>query len=424
MKIIIVLLAIAAALWQPAAAQTAPDLGILWQKEIPGLDVKYAKFSHDGQFVHLSVGNNIKKMAIETGEIVLTFDNPTGKDLWSFEISGMGNFIVSHDGNGKMNLWDVNLGKMVKEYSSSNIPNIGNIHYADISPDESKLYLSVFYGGSYYLLIYNLLEDKEIKRIKFEEQLHKLKVSHDGKYLVTGLYYEDMNKGIMNKLILWETETWQQVAVLEDIEGNDSYTNLKFSPNDAYLGSVRMLPYDVHIFDLNTKILIKTSETNRKCNNIEFLPDNIHFLLNYFTWNEEHDLELHNFKERIKNYKYSVGILESFDSNQIWKIFACRTPNFILLTNGITSVNEGNSDNNILMYFDDGKVHLDFTGIVTYPVNVTIYDIVGNVIHSEIIMDLLPNLKYELKADLPSGLFIGKIITGNKEYTFKLNIVR
>jgi hypothetical protein len=428
MKKFFLFLAIAAAMWQPAAAQTAPDLGILWQKEYPGINIYFAKFSKDGQFIYFSSDKKIGVLSAETGELLPGFDFET-EFLYAqdFNISGNGNYLILNSGNITY-VFDVNSKKMIKEISKKTIPTISNTYCSDISPDGSMLYIGINSVGSYYVLVFNLLEDKEVTRFKVEGQIKKIKLSNDGRFFVTGsIYQEQFSKKYYDKLILWDAVTNEQVAVLEDIEGSGvGYRHIKYSSNDIYLGSVRNVPYDVHIFDLTTKQMIKTSDISRKCVDVLFLPDNFHFLLAFYDIvKNERTLEMHDFEKQLKVYSIPfTGNLEVYDFSGTWKIFCTLSPTIAMLTNKPTSVNESNPDNNIKLFYENGKVIIEALVSVINPINISLYDIAGNVIYSETLIDFPINSKQSLNVSLHSGFYIGKATTDFKEYTYKLNIIR
>jgi hypothetical protein len=57
-------------------------------------------------------------------------------------------------------------------------------------------------------------------------------------------------------------------------------------------------------------------------------------------------------------------------------------------------------------------------------VNIVISDILGKQLYEETIQGVQINNNYEINAILPSGLYICRIITGQNEYSQKIQIVR
>ena len=415
-------------------AQTAPDLGILWQKEYPDLNIQFAKFSKDGQYVYLATERNILKMSAETGEILSTFDNtglPTIYKIFSLSISNSGNYLAANDGYGEICIWDTRtekpykailFGERGKDSSSSN---------AVFTSDEKFLIINFYImnpkDNPEYIIVYNLETDEQVARWHVPGLVSQIAISHDGKYFVTGTAYMDnFTQKWYNKLILWETGTWKQAAVLEDVEGQvDGYSRIKFSYNDGFLGSVRGSLYNVHIFDLSTKQFIKSSENGRMCGNMEFLPDNQHFLFLYYDpKKEEHSIELHDFNNFIKSYSVRAGIVDSYDSSGIWKIFCYAWNTFSMLSNQTTSVTEKQKENVFRIYYDNGMVIIEMNSNLIFPTDFKIYNILGNTLYSSSIPEATRNNIYNVNINLLSGLYVCKITSGNNEYSIKFEVSR
>ncbi len=411
-------------------------LDVVWQKEIPGLDVSQAKFSADGRYLYLAVGTEIRKMSVETGEVVSTFDNtglPSIAELYHMNVSSLGNYVYANNGNGEICIWDTKTERPYKTILFGERGKDSTANCVIMTPDEKYLLICMaIKDGSdnhpNYVTVYDLETEVQITKIYVQGHIDLIQLSHDGKHFVTGTSYKNYMNEYYNRLVLWSTDSMKQVAVLEDVKATYSgYSKLCFSPDDKYLGCNREEPingsYYAAIFNLSSNKMIINSDIERQCNNVVFLPDNQHFLFNYFTWGGDHDLELHSYTEMIKNYKYAVGIIETYDSNGVWKIFACRIPNFMMLTNTTSAVFE-NPDNDVTLNIVDNNILVSFTNSVIVPIVITIYDLIGNTVHQETINELSIGSTYQVNAELPSGLYISKIQSGEKNYNFKFEIVR
>jgi hypothetical protein len=427
-KKLFILLAIAAAMWQPISAQTAPDLGILWQKEYPGIDIQFAKFSKDGQFVYFASDKKIGIMSAETGELLPGFDLIMDFAAEDLNITQDGKYLAVTTGSSTTYILNTITKELVKEFSEKTLDAVKIIYHSDISPDGNFLYLSILGNDDYfYILIYNVQEDKEVKRLLTEGHVSKIKSTHDGRYFAAGIAYKDIYEKWYNKLILWETGTWKEVAVLEDVEGHNSgYRNIEFSFNDNYLGSTRLLPNDVHIFSLQSKKLIKTTEPSKLCGGILFLPDNQHFLLAFYDENiNERTIELHDFEKMLNFFPfYCIATLNVYDDNSNWKIFGSLVNNIAMLTNKPNTVIETNPDNNINLFYEYDKIILQTIILNSLQINISVTDIAGKTIFQEKISDVQANSKIIIDIELPSGIYLVKATANNKNYTFKIEVAR
>ncbi len=414
-------------------AQAAPDLGILWQKEYQDIDIKFAKFSKDGQFVYCATETNILKMSAETGEILSTFDNAGLSSitwLFSLAISNSGNYLAASNGRN-ICIWDTRTEKPFKSIVFGDDGKDSTCKNAVFTLDEKYLIITMRIKDGTdkepnYIMVYDLETDKQVKCWYVSGILNPIAISHDGKYFATGIAYQDFLQRWYNKIILWETGTWIQSAMLENVEGNsEGYSRIKFSYNDRYLGSIRGSLRTAYIFDLSSKQVIKSSENGRMCGNLEFLPDNQHFLFLYYDQKkEEHSIELHDFNNFIKSYSVRAGIVDSYDSSGIWKIFCYAWNTFSMLSNQTTSVTEKQKENVFRIYYDNGMVIIEMNSNLIFPTDFKIYNILGNTLYSSSIPEATRNNIYNVNINLLSGLYVCKITSGNNEYSIKFQVSR
>ncbi len=419
------------------SAQTGTlGLDIVWQKEIPGLDVSQAKFSADGKYLYLAVGTEIRKMSVETGEVVSTFDNtglPSIAKLYHMNVSSLGNYVYANNGNGEICIWDTKTERPYKTILFGERGKDSTANCVIMTPDEKYLLICMaIKDGSdnhpNYVTVYDLETEVQITKIYVQGHIDLIQLSHDGKHFVTGSSYKNYMNEYYNRLVLWSTDSMKQVAVLEDVVGRgEGYFKIKFSPNDEYIGYIRKENKSgiriSRFLNSSSKTIFKETDASRDCYEFEFLPDNQHLLIEYYTDSEGSYLELHDFTTMIKKYQINTAIIQCFDSNGVWKIYICNPPNHYLLTNTTSTVIE-NPDNDITLNVVDNNILVSFINNVVVPIYITIYDLIGNTVHQETINELSIGSTYQVNAELPSGLYISKIQSGEKNYNFKFEIAR
>jgi WD40 repeat protein len=299
-----------------------PDLAIEWYKDRYPAEISFAKFSEDGNYIYCAVGNTIQKMDASNGEFVSTFDNADTLFIYQInkmQISNSGNYIVADNGDGAVLVYDTKIEKKIKQIQ------IG-ASCVTITNDDKYLLIGSGRPETSGIIIYNLQADKIDTVLRFAHNgISAIQISHNGKYFITG-YKErkvDIEEIWYQKLILWDCNTFEQIAVLENIElDNDwGYRHLKFSNNDNSLGVVRE-NYVAAIYDMsNFKLKKDFPYFNRYCFNLLFLPDSNYFFIFFATRDNIYELELHNFNGKIKTYNYLDEIMESYGNENNWRVF-------------------------------------------------------------------------------------------------------
>ncbi len=435
----LILIAILAFVWTNGGstlqAQDSLDLEIVWQKEVFPKEISDAKFSADGQWIYAAVGNTIEKISIETGEFLSSFDNlGISNVIGSIDISTLGNIMVTRELGLEVNLWDTNLEKVIKHISYTKTPNVDGVRAVALSPDEKRLVLSIYEYNSnnhsyiWYLVIYDIQFDNEIKRINGNNAYNYIKFSHDGKYFATGGFYDDKGDGkLYDQVILWSTETWEPVDTIETLAGSGSgYRVIKFSKDDKYLSCVRNTPYDGRIYDLILTQDIFNSDININCYNIELLPDNYHFFVYYYDIKKGDSLELHNYQNTLKSFDITAEITDSYNADGNWKIL-CTSTKFplILMTKKPVEVEIQFPDNEKINISQiENQIIIETNNINNPDFNVELYNIKGNLVYSETIENINPNSKYNLALKLPSGMYICNIKAGEKIFSHKFVVAQ
>lgn len=429
---ILLIIAIAAAMCQSVVGQVS--LNLEWKKNVYPVQIIGAVFSADGNYIFSAIGNSIQKMDAKTGEFLSVFDKADTLPYSAIDelyITPSGNYILTRDDGGVAKIWDTRIEKAIFQLSIVNKPGYDGIRACSISPDEKYLLLgvSVYVGGVDYnafLVQYDINLQKEIRRIPmgFEYgEITKIAISNDGRYFVTGSIYQEqtMDKFWHDRLILWDTETITPIDTLEDIQtGNSSggYRQLKFSYNNQYLGCLRISPIEVHIYDVKTNIRVKSSD-GRSCLGFEFLPDSLSYLLAYYPFPEFYELNSNKYIGKADRW---MGVLTS--STKTKQILAVNGDSLFLYSLPFTSVTD------LLTSSPSFKIN-SLNGFIVFEnktlfgdINFAISDILGKQIYEEKLITVMPNNIYQLKAALPSGLYICNITTKNKEYSQKIEIVR
>ena len=291
-----------------------PTLEVVWQKRLYPTKVDFAKFSKDGNYIYCAVGNTIKKMDSKTGDFISTFDNVDSSFIYivdRMQISNSGNFIVAHNGNGAAFVYDTRNERKVKQIQLG-------ASAVTLSTDDRFLIFGSSRPESKGIVVYNLMNDTIERVINYQHNgINQIKISHDGRYFVTGSTVKNYDNTFNDQLILWDAVTMQQISVLESINTGTTFggfNKLVFSIDDKYLGSVRRKPWEVIIHNLVSKERIKKSD-GRSCVNIEYLPDSTSYMLSYIPA-EIYDINTDKLIE-IMN-KYMGRTASSYSSRQLF----------------------------------------------------------------------------------------------------------
>jgi WD40 repeat protein len=257
---------------------------IAWQKDMP--QMSYAQFSKDGQFIYCaivnyvnhSIGNEIWKYRTDNGEFVSKFDNTKVPEIYSMKISSSGNYIVTGDGGGGSNIWDVKAEKAVFQYTY--------MMYTDFLNDSLVLTIKNNGGESRRIVLVNFWTGKEIKSAISSIWQGHIKVSHNGKMFATASI-----SGSIYYLTLWDTETLTEIKRFQ-IENFTKYTefkDIKFSWDDKFVGVRTLDPHHVNIFDItNLSLLINSNEiTPLGCGTFDFTGNNQNILFTYNNFNSD-----------------------------------------------------------------------------------------------------------------------------------------
>ena len=403
------------------------DLQIVWQKYVFPTEINYAKFSADGNFIYCVVGNNIHKMDVKTGEFISAFDNTGMIGVpFSMSISDLGNYIITIN-SSIVTIWDTKSEKLLKNIHFEKKPGYDGALAVDIFPDEKYIIAWVTRWindntTSASIIVYDFNNDTTISQIPFNEGTRIVRITHNGKYFVTGSSYKDNYHKWRDKLTLWETGTWKPVSIIENTgesESQGEYNHIKFSYDDKFVGSLTRSPRVVHLFNLETKSLVLTSDISKSAINFEFLPDSSYISFNY------DDLQVFSLKDLKfkKKFNYLGWGMTSSPANK--NIFIYGADNVFLLNQNTSGIIE-NKINELLFDIstENGKIIIEPQFSVKKFIDITITDLLGKQIYTETIEPQTGMGKYELKTNLPTGVYVCRAIVDNKANSQIIEIVR
>jgi hypothetical protein len=259
-----------------SASLFSQEYEIAWEKDIGG---SYAQFSKDGEFIYVAGGNTISKYRSIDGSFVSTFDNScfkqNGSDFYgNFYLSNSGNYLIGVCGQ-YYNVWDTK-----KENAFFQFNDIyGGL---DINNEDSK-YIAVkrITPDNDRITILDFLTQKELKSVTTNQNVILTKLSHNGKMFATA-----SKSGPKNYLTLWNTETLTEIKRFE-LEGDEftTFTELKFSLDDIYVGVSSLGPHKATIIDITQlkEYYNSTMVSNLGIGRFGFL--NKHFIFNYNNFN-------------------------------------------------------------------------------------------------------------------------------------------
>jgi WD40 repeat protein len=391
-------------------------LEVVWEK--PSEEITDAKFSPDGKFVYCAIGKTIKKLDVETGEFITTFDNSLGKDIYktmSMNISDDGRYIATGNG-GAVGIWDTQQNKLIKE------PNVSAT--AATFYNNTTMLIVSNKSNDQKIILYDILTDKFLDTISYHFLMTQIQTSKDGTKFITGSVYKDLQGEGHCKVTLWDMATLKPIKDFEDEGGDfDGFTKIQISNNNRLVGMADLgYPRTAKIFDVETGNIVKQSDIGMIGYNFELLPNDYYLL---YQWDENNQsvyssniyqypvLFQSKINRRTSGVLISKGIINE-NENQI--ILFQGLPNFMLLyTNSITGVNTI-PVNQFKIKVDKEIIIVNFDGAE----NMKIIDMLGNTLFNMNVTEpkiSLPNI-------YPAGNYLCVIMSRNREYSQKFQVVR
>jgi WD40 repeat protein len=168
------------------------SLEVVWEKQQGG--VVDAKFSPDGKFIYCAIGADIKKLDVQTGEFIATFNNGgLTEGILYLEISPDGKKLLTCQPGG-VYLWDTEKLIMERRITSEVLVDGKSFYLSSFAPDNRHILITLYTGHPYpqkptnEILLFDLLENKVINKIPYT-RIEQMKYSKDGKYFITGTKY-------------------------------------------------------------------------------------------------------------------------------------------------------------------------------------------------------------------------------------------
>ncbi|KAG1884181.1 WD40-repeat-containing domain protein [Suillus subluteus] len=200
--------------------ESGTQIGKDWKDEETRAGVRSMALSPNGKIVvNGSEDGKVMLWDVETGKIVAEWTGHTGDVLsvcWSVD----GNRIVSGSSDGTARTWNVKSGETILEIKTGH-EHVWQVIY---SPDDTKIAT----GGpmEYGAKIWDAKTGKLLATFKDDWVVWSLVWTLDGKRLITGSH---------GPIRIFDTATWQQIAILE---GHMTYINaITLSPNNRFLAS-------------------------------------------------------------------------------------------------------------------------------------------------------------------------------------------
>ena len=392
---------------------------VVWEKQQGG--VIDAKFSPDGKFVYCAVGADIKKLDVETGEFVATFDKGelTDKNIY-LEISQDGKTIITGNttGKGGVYLWDTKLQKVIRELKVDGLTEDQELYLTSFSPDNRHILITLYTGHPYpqkptnEILLFDLLENKVINKVPFT-RIEQMQYSKDGKYFITGTKYEDIPK-----VTLWDANSLKPIRDYEVPEGNsDGFRKIQISDNNKLIGLATHNTNIVKILETETGKVVKTSDVGMEGYNFCLLI-NDYFLIYQSVNINNYGIYFYRYPDIFQSSLMRDGsriiISKKTDEDKI-VIFQETYQGIALLKSTMTSIHD-NPTNQFRIKVDSEKITVSFDKAE----NIKIVDLKGR-----ILLDIeVSGSSASIPNTFTPGTYICVIKSGDREFSQKFQVVR
>jgi WD40 repeat protein len=433
MKIIIVFIAIAAVMWQPAAAQSQSD-EIVWLKLAQDLgigDIVNAVFTPDDQSILVT---DVNKKLIEIDAItgVIKREIPNIKGVIKFSDDGV--FVYTYDFK-KVNY---QTGEEIGQFKIGDAPVTGftefdlnekagyliGVQYSHIYP-YNNWYPSVFvFDLNTFMLIDSLGIDRNFYR--------HIKITDDGKYFKTSSKYdpipiETSDDDDVN--MLWDAKTLQTIRECPEL----GY--IKTSPDGKWLGSIVL--NIVKVFDAitweNKYNWKQAPDSSDFLTAIDFTPDSRFIAtsgsLTGFSEGAKNIANIHiwDLEKGKLSYKYSNGINGMGAANIRYNHIGNLLLNFsvgrlVIFKSLKTEIFDNPFPNEILLYPNPttGEISIENSNILPGHLYIDLSNI--NSLLVRVLFDGIydgTELRFNVSV-LAAGTYFLKAVQGNSTYSYKL----
>ncbi|KAG2746847.1 WD40 repeat-like protein, partial [Suillus brevipes Sb2] len=210
------------------------QIGDAWRDEGHKADVKNVALSPNSQTVASgSEGGTVRLWDVKTGKVVARWIGHT-ENVGSVCWSGDGERVLSGSWDGTARVWDGKTGKTVLEIKNGH-QYVWAVTY---SPDNTKFAT----GGENEnaVKIWDAKAGKLLSTLHQDQSVRSLAWTSDGKKLFSGS---------LGPIGIFDTDTWEQIAVLEG-----HIFNLSLARNDCLLASTSIWDETVCLWNLNTNL--------------------------------------------------------------------------------------------------------------------------------------------------------------------------
>jgi WD40 repeat protein len=384
---------------------------VVWEKPQGG--VIDAKFSPDGKFIYCAVGKTIKKLDVETGEFIATFDNSLSPFIYaviSMNISDDGKYIATQNGAGAIDIWDTEQQKLTKELQLGTTMasfTKDNVLLIASAKDESK-----------GIILYDYLNDRYLDTISYSPIIKLIYTSKDGKFFITGSVYRDWQGNGFCKVTLWDANTLEPIRDYEVPEGNDNgFRKIQISDNNKLIGYATHNTNIVKILETETGKVVKISDEGMEGYNFCLLT-NDYFLIYQSVDITNYGMYFYHYPDTFQSYLKRFGsriiISKGTKENKII-IFQETSQGIALLKSSVTSVKDSvNPDFKITV--GPEKISVSFENAYS----IKIIDMNGKILLDQKVNEpiiTIPNT-------FSPGTYICVIKSGDREYSQKFQVVR
>jgi tricorn protease-like protein len=212
------------------------QIGEEWRDEDEDESVLSMALSPNGKTVATGCSAGIVRLwDVETKRVVTKW-NSRDTNIWSVCWSADGERVVCGSEDGMVRMWEVESGKTVLGPIQTGHDHV----YATIySPDTTKIAT----GGQNGIKIYDAKTGKLLSTVEHKERVWSLAWTSDQKKLISG--------SGLGSVRIFNTTTWQQIAILQGPEG--AIRTISLSRSDRLLASAS---YDktARLWNLDTNL--------------------------------------------------------------------------------------------------------------------------------------------------------------------------
>ena len=429
MKKFFILIAIFATSWQFLKAQ---DSDIFWEKN--GLEFTYgAAFMSDGNVI-AATGRTLSKLDVTNGNVIRRF-NDSLCDIYDyiyrFDISlNTPRVITLNFNSDTVFIWDYLQEKIIKRISFLiTQPNsIGTVHCVSISPD-GKYALFGVEKESQNLIVYDIDNNIELKKLDLYGPPHAVKFSPDGKYFAVGYGHHDDKWQYHDYLALFSTQNWELIKILE--QQDEMIENIDFSPDSKLLACGRRIqPLTVwNVENLSFVNEYNKNKIGQYTKKAIFTPDSKYILIGSGSPPNNINILIWDFKFDTLIYKYPYGSSYCLSPEKDLKYILIDDGQNIRLLKPKFKYNtvkeETNENIKFSLFVQKTNISLNFTNNITANFIIDLYNIKGVYItnfFSGIIEQ--GNSTIEKSLNIPIGTYFLRIKYNKKVITHKFEIIR